>query len=515
MQRNCSRHDAAGLLRQIGWRRALAIGCLLCGSSCSSVSQYVKQTFHHGDPPVVARTGKDPAVQAEARHAEAAAKNEVAKTAKTDHRTPENKPAAPAPSESGLQASATGKPAQSRLPDSSPTGDSKPDVLKLIAQGQDPFAASMDSMDSSVKQVSAEAPAMVNPQTADAISFEPEPRAPLNPQLASLEQNCPASPVAACPPGNPCSARPFPGMESAADEYVCDGGDKQEPVHYEGQNRAGLNLEDTIAEYQDETGKMHVKASTEACIYAPRFGEVRSTTLPEEGLSIAKAQGHQDQASAGGLETRTATDEKVQWDEIQDMRTRSRASGLDARAGEGQLDKAISARTSVKLTNVYEDFRFIQEGQFDRVSTEFIAQSVDAALEWADGRRPIMIAQDQSGQVIQSRAAAEEYVGVEDRRTPGELKLLKVADKSSAHPGDLVTFTIRFDNVGGRDLLKVRIVDNLSPRLQFVDGSISSNFDGALNVTDNGAGGKLLTFEFDQPLKGKTGGFISFQCKVR
>jgi uncharacterized repeat protein (TIGR01451 family) len=126
-----------------------------------------------------------------------------------------------------------------------------------------------------------------------------------------------------------------------------------------------------------------------------------------------------------------------------------------------------------------------------------------------------MIAQDQSGQVIQSRAAVEEYVGVEDRRTPGELKLLKVADKSSAHPGDLVTFTIRFDNVGGRDLLKVRIVDNLSPRLQFVDGSISSNFDGALNVTDNGAGGKLLTFEFDQPLKGKTGGFISFQCKVR
>ncbi|SFI47922.1 DUF11 domain-containing protein [Planctomicrobium piriforme] len=506
------------LLRAAGWSQAAALGLVICSSSCSSVSQYVKHTFgKEAEQPPVAQAGKDPKKSSDdVKHAYTSGKKD---STKVETLKSEEKAAQAGKAQPRTEASTAAKPAAPKTP--AKPAEEKPDVLKLIAKGEDPFGAS------GVEQASAQAPATPEKPAADSISFDAEPRQPANAKFASATAECPpiadancppagaCPPGAACPPSAPCGARPFPGMETTADEYVCDGGDKGIPVHYEGPNRAGLGIEDTVAEFQDDAGNMHVKASTQACIYAPRFGEVRSATLPQEGLSIAKAQGHQDEMTAAGLNTKTVTGEKVQWDEPQGMLMRARPSEIDARTTDGQLNKAIAAESHVKLINAHEDIRFIQEGQFDKVNMAVIGLGVDAAQEWADGRRPIIIAQDEFGQILQGRYAAQDYTGVEDRRTPGDLKLIKVADKASAHPGEIVTFTIRFDNIGGKDLLKVRVVDNLSPRLEYVEGSINSNLDGQIDVSDNGAGGKLLTFEFDQPLKGKTGGFVSFQCRVR
>jgi uncharacterized repeat protein (TIGR01451 family) len=380
--------------------------------------------------------------------------------------------------------------------------EKKPDVLKMISKGEDPFA------NSDIQQTSIEIPEVAKAAEKDAaIKHAPEPRKALA-SMAGGEE-------AACPPSTAPGARPFPTAEFAGDEYVCDGGDKNLPVHYEGTNRAGLDAEDTIAEFKDDTGKMHVKATNEACVYAPRFGEVRTATLPQEGLAVDRAAGHQDKMAVVDVDARTVLDEKVQSDEPWGMETRARASGVEKRDIDVQMHQARSAETHVSLLNAYEDFRFIREGQFDRANPAVVALGVTASQEWADGRRPIIMAKDDSGQIVQGRFTAQDYTGVEDRRTPGELKLLKVADKESAHPGDIVTFTIRFDNVGGRELQAIRIVDNLSPRLDYIEGSISCNLDGRVDVEENGFGGKLLTFEFDNALPGNTGGYISFQCRVR
>ncbi|WP_437190895.1 DUF11 domain-containing protein [Planctomicrobium sp. SH527] len=415
------------------------------------------------------------------------------------------------------------------------TDSKQSEVLTRISKGEDPFAVMPSS--TKVEQVSAEfpAPGPKSPAFADVdpISHKAEPREALSatalpptgfaptgfaPTGVVPQQHASATgiPIEACPPGvAPWALNPYPGPGSRADEYVRDGGDNGLPVHYEGKYRAGLEVEDTIAEYMDEEGKVRLKPSTQAAIYAPRFGEVRSATLPKEDMSVAKAVGHQDGRTVAGLNTKQVTSEQVQRDEPLGMQTRTRASGLRARVADDQLDKAIGAQNHVKLVNAFEDIRFLQEGRFERITTASLGLSVAAAQEWADGRRPIVVAQDVTGDLVQGVFSVQDFTGSEDRRTPGELKLVKVADKSSAHPGDIVTFTIRFDNVGERDLLKIRVIDNLSPRLEFVEGSISANMDGKIDVTDNGQGSKLLTFEFDQPLKGKTGGFVSFQCKVR
>ena len=118
------------------------------------------------------------------------------------------------------------------------------------------------------------------------------------------------------------------------------------------------------------------------------------------------------------------------------------------------------------------------------------------------------------GETRQSRAA--EVVGKEDqRRTPGRLRIVKLADKKTALPGDVITFTIRYDNLGDRELHHIRIIDNLTPRLEYVDDSATSNRAGKLVVEDNEEGSLVLKFELSQPLPGHTGGVVTFKVKVR
>lgn len=487
------------------WRHAAAVGLLLCSTSCSSAGKYAYNPFASKESAVATATVKP------ADSADKLAKTETAGQARIANRN------------------------DSQQQQVAATASKQNEALSRISKGEDPFAVIPSS--SKVEQVSAEMPvqerrAAAFPEGAT-ISHKAEPREAVSATALPPTGMPPAGyasnggapqqyppvatvPIEACPPGTaPWALNPYPGPGSRADEYVRDGGDNGLPVHYEGSYRAGLEVEDTVAEYMDETGKVRLKPSTLAAIYAPRFGEVRSATLPKEDMAVAKAAGHQDGRSVAGLNTKQVISEEVQRDEPLGMQTRTRASGLRARVSDDQLDKAIGAQNHVKLVNAFEDIRFLQEGRFERITTASLGLSVAAAKEWADGRRPIVVAQDVKGDLVQGVFSVQDFTGSEDRRTPGELKLVKVADKSSAHPGEIVTFTIRFDNVGERDLLKLRVIDNLSPRLEFVEGSIQASMDGKIDVTDNGQGSKLLTFEFDQPLKGKTGGFVSFQCKVR
>jgi hypothetical protein len=60
----------------------------------------------------------------------------------------------------------------------------------------------------------------------------------------------------------------------------------------------------------------------------------------------------------------------------------------------------------------------------------------------------------------------------------------------------------------------VQIVDNLTPRLQYVPDSGSLK-DGTVTVGPNGEGSQILTFTLNQPLKGHASGTITFEAKVR
>jgi uncharacterized repeat protein (TIGR01451 family) len=95
------------------------------------------------------------------------------------------------------------------------------------------------------------------------------------------------------------------------------------------------------------------------------------------------------------------------------------------------------------------------------------------------------------------------------------LVLIKCADKGCAKPGDIVTFTLRYSNVGGRPMTDVAVSDSLSGRLEYVPGSAESDRDAVFTVQDNEAGSQLLRWEVSGTLQPGDTGRIRFQARVR
>lgn len=328
------------------------------------------------------------------------------------------------------------------------------------------------------------------------------------------EIGLPASNPAACPPMVAQSAA-YPAPEISGDEYIFDGGDAGTKVYYNDYSRFGLDVEDTIAEYSDDMGVAHVKPSTRASIYAPKFAAVRSATLPHTDVKIVKLAGHQDQRMLAGIDTKLVIDEKTRHDEAVGMRMRSRPSGVEGNSVDTVLHQNVAADQHVKLLNVYEEIRYFREGRINRLNSAIIGDAIAAAADWNGDLGVQIYARDLAGQEVQGRYTSQDYTAVEDRSTPGDLTVVKAVDKKVAKPGDILTFTIRIDNTGDRFLQKVRIVDNLSPRLVYVEGSVDSDLNGKLDTEDNGRGSQILTFSFEGALKGHSGGWVSFKCKVR
>jgi uncharacterized repeat protein (TIGR01451 family) len=299
-----------------------------------------------------------------------------------------------------------------------------------------------------------------------------------------------------------------------SDEYLCDGGDRGLPVHYHGTEIAGLETEDTVAEYTNHLGEKYVKPSTRVCLYAPQFASVRSSTMPELGLQVDRAVGAHDGRSTAGLQSRHLAHLEQQNDQAVGIDVRSRVSGLDRRLSTDAMSQVAAAVNHVKLVNLFEDRAFFRRVQLDQTQELYLAYGLQSAVEWTRDLSPVIVAVDAGGQEVTANFKVEEYIGVEEK-CPGDLKIIKLADKHVAKPGDVVTFTIHYDNVGERELTRVRIIDNLTPRLEFIEGSADSDREGRLDVADNGEGSLVLTFELAEPLPGKSGGTITFQTRVR
>src|SRR5690606_28846494 len=145
-----------------------------------------------------------------------------------------------------------------------------------------------------------------------------------------------------------------------ADEYLCDGGDRGLPVHYHGREIAGLETEDTVAEFTDHRGEKHVKPSTQVRIDAPHVASVRSSTLPEVGLQVDRAAGAHDGRSTAGLESRRIAHLEQQNDQAVGIDVRSRVSGLDRRLSTDAMSQVAAAVNHVKLINLFEDRTFFR-----------------------------------------------------------------------------------------------------------------------------------------------------------
>ena len=84
-----------------------------------------------------------------------------------------------------------------------------------------------------------------------------------------------------------CDACNLPSLEKYPDEYLCDGGDRDDAVHYDTSARIGLDTEDTVLEFTDRAGKQNTKPSNRVLRLCP------SICLSPNGQSSARRPGNQ------------------------------------------------------------------------------------------------------------------------------------------------------------------------------------------------------------------------------
>ena len=95
------------------------------------------------------------------------------------------------------------------------------------------------------------------------------------------------------------------------------------------------------------------------------------------------------------------------------------------------------------------------------------------------------------------------------------LVIIKWPDRHGVLPGELLTFYLRFNNDGKLPINDVNVVDNLTPRFEYMPGTSKTDRAGTFTVQPNQVGSSILRWEFSGPLLPGESGTISFQVKVR
>lgn len=299
------------------------------------------------------------------------------------------------------------------------------------------------------------------------------------------------------------------------DEYLFDGGDRGYPITRNLDQFQGLETEDTIAEFEDDLGAKKIKKTNRVAIYAPRFGSVVTIHGPNSDTLVDKVHGHVVSQGGVNLRNREGSDSQEQKLGTGRMDTRLRATGVGTDISSGILHRGQHRGVEVAVMNTHESKNRLHDYQFDTKLPPHIVEGMQFAEIWTRKQNPVIEGHATSaaqGVKVQAQAS---FTGLEDFGKRGDLRLHKVADKGAAAIGDVITFTIFYENAGDKELKEVAIIDNLTPRLEYIPEGTSTDRPGKVETEDNGEGSVILRFKLDQPLPGRTKGSITFQARVR
>lgn len=308
----------------------------------------------------------------------------------------------------------------------------------------------------------------------------------------------------------PNIAKPWP-----EEEYLCDGGDHNGAVMVRDDWRLdGLNVEDTVAHFDTVDGRTLVAPSNQVCIYAPRFAAVRRVDSPYEDGHRVKAGGHaQPIALVGFTDEQLATTKMQPVPPLGDvgMRRVTIAKQKDVGVPVHQVLQPMAVQDRLKP---HENFVYLRTGVMEEAEKPFIAKAAQAAIVWTNLQALQVMIDGKRAQAQLSVQRPQVTYRVDEPQNP-KLQLCKIASTGSAAPGEEIDFTLRFDNVGDQTIGNVTIVDSLTTRLEYVEGSAQSSVKANFSVTPNEAESLVLRWEITEPLKPGDGGLVRFKCRVR
>lgn len=326
-------------------------------------------------------------------------------------------------------------------------------------------------------------------------------------------------PVAPAPPGKTFTPEQIHGkstIRGPKDEYLIDGSDRNFRAYVdENWNVYGLDTEDTIGHFDTLDGRRIATPSNRVAIYAPRFATVRRVSDVSGRSITAKLASANDKT--GPVVNKSEDVTSFAHQNIQPQRHKTTARPL------AFLDRTrgVPTESVVQLSGLqsgfkaYEDIQLIKFGRVEMSEGARLGIGMQSANAWTDNLRVLINRQKIKLIMVNDVASAQDVTISETKGANPTLRVVKVASRITAQPGDEVEFTIRFDNVGNQRIGNVTIIDNLTGRLEFVEGSAECSIAGNLVKQENEAGSVTLRWEIEDPLKVGKGGIIRFKCRVR
>ena len=299
------------------------------------------------------------------------------------------------------------------------------------------------------------------------------------------------------------------------DEFVCDGNDRDfRAVPNPDWTVDGLDIEDTIAHFDTLDGQIRVTPSNRVCIYAPRFAAVRRMLTPNYE-TVAQKLGVMNLKTnvrfSKRAEPSSAAHQNVQ---LQSNKLTQRPNQFVDRTRGVLADSVTRLFGTRHAFKPFEDLQLIRFGEHSATENARLSLALQSAITWnSDVSAQISINKIQPI-IVNDVNSALEVVSIESEGD-ANLRLCKLASAASAKPGDTVDFTIRFDNIGRETIGNVTIIDNLSPRLEYLEDTAECSVRALFKTMTNKAGSLTLRWEIEAPLPKKEGGIIRFQCRVR
>jgi len=301
-----------------------------------------------------------------------------------------------------------------------------------------------------------------------------------------------------------------------SDEYVYDGSDREKRVQVDGDwNVYGMDSEDTFGHFDTLDGKRLVSPSNRVAIYAPRFSAIRRVDNLHESERTALVT--QFKKKEGSVLSRSSdfSSTTKQHVALGSNERSLKAYGVSDKTRGVVSDNVLALRKAKDSFRPYENLDLMRLGKYSKSQTARLQAGMLAARSWADNLGLQVHADKVQPVVVNDALTLQQIVVIETDDDNAILRVVKVASKVAARPGEEVEFTIRFDNLSPRKVGNVTLVDNLTTRLRYVPDSAECSLKGKFIKRDNDSGSLMLRWEIEEPLPAGKGGVIRFKCLVK
>ena len=322
--------------------------------------------------------------------------------------------------------------------------------------------------------------------------------------------------------GNPCGmpcgpvCSPAPKAKTKPrDEFLCDGGDGHEPIHYGGNGGlVGVDPRDSLVNFEAD-GRPRILPTNVICVYAPRFASVRVAVGASEALGMRAPLMHekvdrQELAATNQGPKKVAINQAAEQGQI-----RTKATGFSSRvfASEG---------SEVRILGGYDSHQEVALKALTQAANQRIQQQKAGLMKVkikAEGLKsaesPVVTGIVAGPSQMVMTWPPREVAGVEvPPRKPG-IAVVKLVSADEAESGDTLTYTIKYRNMGNVPVRAVTIIDSLLPRLEYIPGSAQGPADTVFTYGENRAGSLELRWDLPGAIAPGSEGAVSFQVIVR